>query len=492
MQDEKLQDVTWLFDFACEWYTKNPGEQISLYDWQKKVEQKPQNFAPLVIHVGFDSIRIPSLDTIPILALVGLQAAPEAVLASIKHHDVTCYHICQIFCETIDTYNDNDSSSLESLTWDINQALIQSIMLDDQLSQDLVNEYLNHGLNDDLEMAWLEYDHARFWPVTLVNYHLDNLLNGKGDSTRIAPKVISSYVFAKSALRFNSLTDDKIIKLLERSGNLTLGITAENGYEPTRANSFFCNLLLALDTKGPANTNIVRTLEAINRLQDEEMIAVINARLLESLTEGSSRAFGGVRLFECMNKFLDEQRYGSIRQNLVLNLKLLNLSDFIFCKFPATSVFYGNSQINNIGESPISLLEQLLSDLKALNSQDFRRPHFEAIDALLRTRDFSGNQTKNTLNDLLCVALNALDVYRHAVKFHGKLANIESCIESASSALAGLTRLVASTNEIDYYRYKRFSSASKALLASNGFEIKKLPGITPRHRGQVLDDQLGL
>jgi hypothetical protein len=492
MQDEKLQDVTWLFDFASEWYTKNPGEQISLYDWQKKVAQDSENTAPLVFYVGFDSIRITSHDIIPSLALIGIQAEPEAVLASIKHHDVTCYHIAHTFCES--TYGDNydDYSSLESLTWEINQAFIRVIMLDDQLSQDFINEYINYGLNDDLEMAWLEYDSARFWPVTLVNHHLDSLSKGKINSNRKAPEASSSYVFEKSSLRFNSLTDNKIIKLLDRSGNLTLGITAENGYEPNRSNSFFCNLLLALDKKGPSNSNIVRTLEAINRLQDEEMIAVINARLLESLTEGSSRTFGGVRLFECMHKFLDEQRYGSIRQNLVLNLKLLNLGDLILWPFPTMSAFYGNSQINKIGESPISILEQLLSDLKALNPQDFRRPHFEAIDALLSTRDFSPNQTKNTLNELLCVALNALDAYRPTINFHGKLAKIESCIESASSALAGLARLVASTKEIDYDRYKRFNSASKALLASNGFEIKKLPGITPRHRGQVLDDQLGL
>jgi hypothetical protein len=45
------------------------------------------------------------------------------------------------------------------------------------------------------------------------------------------------------------------------------------------------------------------------------------------------------------------------------------------------------------------------------------------------------------------------------------------------------------------YDYKQFSdltSSDKRLMASAGFDIKKLPGMNTRDRGQVLTDQLGL
>jgi hypothetical protein len=51
---------------------------------------------------------------------------------------------------------------------------------------------------------------------------------------------------------------------------------------------------------------------------------------------------------------------------------------------------------------------------------------------------------------------------------------------------------VARHCEVDYKRFNDLSSTAKSFLVASGFEIKKLPGINRRDKGQLLSDGMGL
>jgi hypothetical protein len=484
MSTDTVNDVTSLFEFARDWYHRHPGEQIPIYDWDRQVSQVSESSDNWVIYEGGYSIQPRSHNIIPCLAAISMDMEPDALLPIMKHHEVTCYHISHTHCEQIyDDPFDYDTAQ-KTISLAINEALIQVVMLDDELSDAFFKEYMAYGVNDDLEIAWLLYDHAKFWPATVVEHHKSLLSQSNVKNFVKAPDVTHGHTFLNSNLNFNTLSNKQVIKMLQRSGNLTLGVTAENGFEPNMSNSFFWHLLSA-KSKGPDNPNVERTLEAINTVQDETMIAHIRSRILESVCEDSRNMEGGVRL---LAEFLDDQRYGSIANDLVFNLKLMGRNT---ANDPPSSppVSFGNNWAEKIVYTPELVLEQLCDDLKALTPQGLRKPHFEAIDALVSQLTITGDAIKGLCKELLFLALEGLDAYRETPFFVSKQLNP---LDVVSSSLERLIRLVASDKDIDYAEFARYSSGSKALLAGNGFDLKKLPGITTRHRGQLLSDQLGL
>lgn len=486
MQDEKLNDVTWLYDFALDWYSKNPGEQISLYDWQNKVEQANELSDPWVIYVGLNYIKPVSHNIIPALAAIEHGVDRETLLAIIKHHEVTTYHISQTVCAPI--YDDYDAKNDESLSWIVSQELVNAIMLDKETGDNFVSEYTKYGVSYDMEMAWLQCNHAPFWPDTVISHHLQKIANGDLIKYKI-PSLLSAYALEDCSVHLEEFSNDLILLMLKRSGNLRLGLTTENGFAVNNMNAFF-RTLLTIEPK--RNQNINKVLEAINTLQNKEMISLITAKITESLSERNAKLDVGTELFEAMNKLLNNDLYGSISKDLVLNLKLLAKVDMNASPETSMEGFFGNHLVANLGHAPGLALEQLLSEFKALMPEGFRRPHFEAIGILLSNCGEVDESTRTTCKHLLFVALDALDVYRVTPHYQTPNATSDVHVDAAKNGLEPLIRLVASSNDINYSNFNKYSSDSKALLASNGFDIKKLSGISRRDRGQMLCDGIGL
>jgi hypothetical protein len=323
-------------------------------------------------------------------------------------------------------------------------------------------------------------------PVERIEKHLSDIKQGTVDPCEKVRDVSTCHVFLRASSGFKTLSDEVILKALVRSGNLTLGLTRENGFVLGSAYGFFRDLLLSMN-ESPRNKNAERIFEVLNNVQDIQMVATIKARILESFMEFDARRASGALFLECMARFLDDSRYGELRQNMTLNLRLLNVRQLEVLQAHGSEVFYGNPLIQQLGNSAGSILQSLLSELKALNPLDFRLPHFCAISTLVDNSTMLDEPIYNLWPELLFVALRALDAYRETP--HHKDYTI---IQGANHALESLIRHVAMAKNIDYKSFATLASGSKVLLASNGFDIKKLPGMTPRHRGQVLSDQLGL
>jgi hypothetical protein len=483
MDIETVQDVTWLFDYAKTWYSKNPGQQIPLDVWMNKVCQAVDDSDPWVIYDGAYSVRPLSHHIVPALAAISLGAAPDALLNIIKHHEISCRHISQTF---FDLVSESDAGQEGLSRWRFNQLMVDAMMADEEMTNKFKVEYDEFGLNYDFELAWLLCEHAKHLPIERIKEHLGKVMLGTACDSKETPDVTSCALFLQAPAHFRDLSDQKILETLVRSGNLTLGLTRENGFVLGNAYGFFRDLLFSLDDY-PKNPNAERIIEILNKIDDPEMIATIKARLLESFMEYDSWG-NGPRLLACMARFLDESRYGELRQNLALNLRLLTVSDMSGGKTTSPfTVFCGNPLVRELGNSAGSVLKQLLGELKALNPQDFRLPHFSAIRILFDNSTMLDEPVENLWPELLLVGLRALDVYRQTPHhWHDRMTL------AANLGVEGLIHHVAMAKEIDYKPFSSLASGSKALLATNGFDIKKLPGMTSRHRGQVLSDQLGL
>jgi hypothetical protein len=487
MKNDTVQDVTWLYEFARKWYVDNPGQQIPIYDWERKVGQAVEGSDPWAIYAGINSIKPASHNIIPGMAAIDLGLDAEMLGSIIKHHEIVTYHITQTVCQPI--YDDDEAlENEESIAWDINQSFINAIMLDQTLADSFVAEYTKYGVSYEMEMAWLLCDHAPFWPDTLVSLHLEDIAKGTPVKSK-APPLISAYALESSSVNLKGFSDKRILSMLKRSGNLRLGLTTENGFEVNNLNTFF-RTLLSIAPKQCQNVD--KVLEVINKVQDQEMISLINSKILETLSERNAKTESGVKLFSVMKELLNSERYGSISKDLVLNLKLFNKEEISAISETAMADFQGNHLMAKLDHSPGLVLEELLCDLKALKPENFRRPHFEAIGILLRHCGGLDESAKKTCKELLFIALNALDAYRLAPHYKAPNAKKDIHVEPASEGLGQLIRLVALSDDIDYSEFSQYSSGTKALLASNGFSIKKLPGINRSDRGQVLSDQLGL
>ena len=483
MDSETVQDVTWLLEFAKKWYVDHPGQQIPLNSWMKNVGQAVDDSDPWIVCDGAYSVRPTSHHIIPALAAISLGATTEFILKTIQHHEITCNHISQT---VFDLVNGSDPGQEGLSAWNANRMLIDAIMLDEEMTNKFNAEYDEFGLSYELEMAWLLCEHAKFLPVERIKRHLNNVVLGTVDTSREVPDVTSCYVFLQESSYFQGLSDEKILTTLERTGNLTLGLTRENGFILGNAYGFFRDLLLSLDNY-PKNPNAERIVEVINRLEDSQMIDTIKARLLEGFMEYDSRSINGHRLLWCMGNFLEESRYGSIRQNLALNLRILSVKDRSEQQASSFALFYGNPLIKNLGNSAGSVLQQLLCELRVINPKDFRFPHFDAVRVLLRSSTMLDEPIENLWPELLRVALRALDAYREMPR-HSDY----KLIEAANNALEGLIRHVAMAKDIDYKSFAQFASESKTLLCANGFDIRRLPGISRSDKGKFLNDELGL
>jgi hypothetical protein len=496
MNDNNVQDVTWLLDFSKQWLGDHPGEQIPLDLWSKQFEKVKYGSDSFVIYDYEYSVTPGSLNLIPALAAITLGMKSNEIVKALKHHNVLCNHISQTTYDLVYESESKSPPELEALalsSWNVNKNLIDAIMKDKDMSHSFSEEYRKYGINYEMEIAWLLCDHAPFWPDTFIRQHLEEVSKGAIYEQRELFDATSSYAFSNTSFNFNDISDEKILTILERSGNLTYGLTSENGFYNTHA--FFRDLLMIMDDPDSKNYNVEKVFEAINGVEIGDASTKIKDRIIESICQRNHHIENGANLFKCMNKVLDRTRYGSISKDLVLNLNILNISSISKNKsidiFEGNS-FEGNSLAASIGISSEAVAQQLYLDLKNIKTDEFRRPHFDAVDKLLRYSEIKSESIERTCIDLLLICLKGLDVYRETPRYPGEDTSRDMHLEIACKDLQGLIAYSAKAKCLDYKAFGQFSSESKALLASNGFDIRRLPGMTSKHRGQVLSDQLGL
>jgi hypothetical protein len=462
MQPDTHSDMTWFFKVAQDHYLREPGRQIDLEFWNQAADYP----TPWQIHVGPYCIENATLSTIPVLAAISLGFSAPELLNAIKHHGMSSADFFNLNC-TKNSKGAQPEDRIALSSWTIHTKIVAAMSLDPCLSQSILKETKDNIVGEftdrlEIEMARLLSDSEDLWPITGVNRYIESKNNMDADYDDTAPPITDLNTFNYCGQEFSDLSNAQILLMLERSGNLSMAVTNDNGFRDRLSTGFFRDLFISVAIS--EYPNLRRIIDAINSVDDPDQLLALNSRLISVLSDLDYIEGQGEDTFTAMEGLLDKTRYAPVLESPLIRLNL----DVP----PAT---HDKSDV-----------ARLLDLLHTLEPSEFGNMHFNAIYKSIKdggVHDIKGVD----LHEFMMVALNGLTgTFCTDRKRHYDL------ILEAEASVEHLIRFVIKNTEIDYERLQTLSSGSKSMLVSNGLDIKKLPGINRRDKGHLLSDQLGL
>jgi hypothetical protein len=512
---------TWLFRLAQEWYTTHPGEQISHAVWASKVQEAVLQNDPRHLssqHGGqghgvsnerFDIsahdwlVTWVSSDMIPVLAAVTLGFSTEELASVVQHHNVGLTQLAQ--CSVIENFMDErtdlrteDASRRNLSRWTLIEEVINALCLDPKAVEELVSEVHQYGLNTKIRLACLLQDIPGLWPSTQLDQHIEALHSGIIDKNRTQFQFIENHTFC-SLEEIHDFSDEELRRIAERTGILTLGTTRELGF-----NSFFFFDLFedlaspkypdaTYDDSGDllelGEPQVPLIGRFLNSIECPELLSRINAKIRESISEfDASNMRSGINCLHNLETVLNPVKYADVLNDLVLKINLFPMSGRGMPRQsydgPAFDVFY---------VEPSLILSKLAGQLLKTESSHFKTPHFLALSRVI-TFDRAQQDTRSIdMPALVIKLLQAHDAYQDSRCCLTNGYPTEYIKDRAAGHLGSFLQYVGRiATDFDYSRIQAISSKSSLLLATSGFDIKKLPRLNKRDLGDVLSDRMGL
>lgn len=498
-QGEIILDVAWLIHQARGFYLKNPGLQMPYEDWDNLCEQVDfDEHYERSAKIGQNYLQGLENNIIPAIAAISLGVSTEQLAKTLEHHEVCAdfFLRCLFSNNQVEGFEDTpDEATHESLSpWNITREMVNAICLIPGMAQELAKDMLedvgDYGQNHHLELACLLSDQAFLWPVTRLKAHFLGRLGEYPPDEAKKPSITSILAF-KDTIDLNTLSNAQILQMLERSGNLHGDVVSENGFDGDLANSFLREMFAGMFDEDDCK-NFSRMIEALNSVEDPGQLEKLNTRIIASLSDAYYQIwFDRLQTMKQMERHLDHQRYAPAIQSMLLKLSVLPVGFADQMR---------NDTINSIlipsfeefDQCSDQVFKRLHDEIKDISPADFRKPHFLAISAVVncwrKPQDLSGVDAQG----LLMTALAALDYYRSTTHYNPQGYTTDRHEDLAVASVKDLCGYVARNCDVDYKRFNDLSSTSKTFLAANGFEIKKLPGINRRDKGQLLSDGMGL
>jgi hypothetical protein len=137
-------------------------------------------------------------------------------------------------------------------------------------------------------------------------------------------------------------------------------------------------------------------------------------------------------------------------------------------------------------------LANLLNDLATLEPQQYRDPHFRAMARLVSALNDDQSLDDLDLNEVVLKTIEGLEAYKEAIHVDVLGQETNEFKVSAVGRVNEFISYLAKHMEIDYTRFANVKPETRVLLASSGFEVKKIPNMTRRERGEIIGNQLGL
>jgi hypothetical protein len=480
-----LNDITWLFKLALEFYQANPGEQISEFNWNQYAS-KVDKYEGWIVKAGDMSIHGYVVNIIPFLAALALGRSDQDLLDVIKQHQVTPYDFNNFKIETAKEgapFVDFGEHFKRGFTqWDVCRSLVRAVSLEDEAAEDYLNNVDGVRHTHELNVACLLSAREDFWPAT----ELTRMVANVAEERRMTPIPTSLEAFMSEDLDLNAFSDDQILTLLDRSGNLVDGMEAEIHLQ----NQFFSNLLTSnIQSK---NENLKRILSVINSPKNPEMADPLERHILSELTglRYDRGVTQGVILFNAIIQSLDPVTFPKIFDSTLL--KVIATSVFDLTMVMATSPEEVPDTLKNVLIESNQLLSTLVPELEALEPDEYRSQHFKALKRLSSDSFAPQKLDGIDLNQLVHMIIRGFDAYKATIHVDGMGILSSSCKDEAEKDIGLFLRMVLPEMEIDYERFTGLSNDTRVLLATNGFDFKKLPNMTRHDRGQILSSQLGL
>lgn len=494
MEQNSAYTYTDLYRLAQRWFIENPGRKINLTDWLDQINLTDMAMKEKAIYAGGHKVKNASGATVPVLAAISLGMPSEELAEVINHHGVKLEQISNcIFDQCTESPLPDHSEGEQYLSidvWRVTSEVVKAMSQSPALSEGLVAEIEGYDDYSDLDIALLLSSNEDFWPVTQVRTILSAKNAYSPKISNIQPYFTEIHSFSCTHADFDNFTDEQVLNLIERTGNLCLGANRENGFSCDFSTAFFNNLFLLADVKG--NKNFKRMIHAINAVEDRQKIEMITARLMECLTDHPfERDEDGIKTLGLMQQCLDQRKYGSVINSMTIKLNLMPFD-------PSTGTF---SRLDSEACSPCfedfiqcesTIFKNLHDELIGLDPSSFRHAHFGAISKAIEAVNTPQDLSEVEMLHLLKVVLLALDVYGTKSHYTQVGSTTRKYIDQATKDVSTLILFASKQKGINYRDLQDLPSASKALLASNGFDIRKLPGMSYRDKAQVLSDGLGI
>lgn len=477
------QDATALLRIAQDWFRTNPDEPIPFDAWNAMAETMVNPGQLNVQEQGFAPVfEDPSL--IPAFAAITLGASIPQLAKIVMHHGVTASMYAQIVCMNLNPNKEVrvDSNMLSS--WNISCQFIQAMTLDRAYGLKFAEELLQIPLDPDTKVACLLTEFAELWPITHIHEYMRQVDCGEISVSDSPPEMTAAHSLRYVQTNLDRFSDEQRLKILERSGNLCLGATREYGFK----NGFFKEYLNYLSD--PKRTNITMLSDSINKIEDPSLIERIRLRMYEDLSNSDfSCTTDGAHLLQVLAG--KNPAFSSVIDSTTLMLNILPLHQMINYSENQSNPYLELAQ-HAFYEGRHTVLQDLQTEIVAIEAMNLKSEHFRALNQLFVEWNHEQNLHGVDLKGLMQHVLEGWDAYqaRQNDPGNGFVPNLHDV--TAGEHLGGFIRFMAANTEHDYSEFAKMSSPVKAMLASNGYDLKQLPGIDYLDKGRLLEQGLGL
>lgn len=492
MTEHEFVDAVELYEFARGWFAADIENPLPIPEWRQHVSDlQSSEEGPLGLYLGEKFAKPVNQSMIAVLAAISMGMPRHGLLKVIKQHDLTMKTVIQ--CDFADVnYGDegddeyvfvaDEFNPVEMTPWHITNEIIQSVSLDSELSTKLADEYNVTDSTQNLSVAAALASNEAFWPSRRILQKLRTDTRSLG----ALEKAVPSTNILNSTVNLRAMPAADVIAFLERTGNLLPEYSSENGLET----SFFRNVFIAVAEGYGKNLNALA--RALNSIEDKDLLVSLDTRLLQKLCDYDyDDHTGGLPVLRGIRMSLDEEKYPLVRNSMFFKLLVMRyemlgkVNETWLDKFKGT----GTDQFFT---APESIFSSLADELMDLDPQDFRRGHFLAITNFSRDITAEQNLDSVDMNAVLLKVMQGFEAYQstYHYDYRGILHNVLKI--NAKNYVAHLIAWMTPRMKIDYSVFAKLESSSQAMLASAGFDIKQLPNMTRRDRGEVLSNQLGL
>jgi hypothetical protein len=475
--DINIEDVTHLLQFAQKWYREKPGTQIPFDIWGEMVDAVEEQRISWGVYDGDSGVERVNGRLIPALAAISLGVSTEALHDILMHHEAIAEDLCLCtFVKLHDVQKPKKQSPFA--TWNTTQALMRAFCLKKEHVAQVMAGSEKVYRSPEFNLALLTVPDPDLWPVTSIREHVKIDREGSGHA---ALQMTSINAFKASDVDFNQFTDAQVLALLDRSGNLCPGALVEHGFERCFFSKFF---------QGIEHPNLQRILAAINAIEHPALIEKMGKRILDSVSNLPAES-GSKGLLVLMGMLrLDSTKYANILNSIILTLNIMPNRLFLDASSladPTTPALF-----DGFCRAQDKVLLRLQNELMALSTSDFRLQHFHALGRFSNEFKHAQDLSEVDIQSLMIHCVEALDVYWKTTHLdrQGELNGVTT-IAALEDTEAFVTYALKHF-EPDPKRFEHLSPLSQRILADNGMDLRKLPGLTRKDRGEVLCDQLGL
>lgn len=461
-----------LFDIARKRMTTTPGGLIDLGYWKNKVSILSfSDDSTFSFRFGAYQVSRAHHHLVPGFVAMSMGMTGKALARVLHHHGATFDHVTDLQYEQSDIihtpgYLETPENAARHIGW-MYDTLIGAFCEHQDLANELKPESEYLFLDPSLGLALLKTPLERLWPLTELQKYIEERSAGS------SPEYFSFCsvpAFFSGPQNLDKEPDAKILEWLHHAGALLQVAEAEYELEP----KFFVRLF-EQDFENPTR-NVQAIIRALNSIEDTNLLIQLNALIIQSL---SNR--------EWLSSF-DEGRHAAIRATSKMDpVKFRTLRESTVLR---VNILPPRADLTAEPEQDQTSLQGLYDELSSITPQDFRAHHFNSLGKLAK---HYSPQVVGEAMDLNGFLGHIVAGYIHqqlmALPGEGKPTY---CFLEARENIEEFVKYLSKIMTPDYSRLKDLPSESKAFLSANGFDIKKLPGMSLRHRGQVLSDTLGL